>query len=618
MPAKEPFRLAIQRFSEFYIPSMPHPVPSFLFQYVPAFESLRDYRLSYLKRDLFAGLTVAAVAVPQAMAYATIFDMPVELGLFTAIVMTAVGALLDSSKQLINGPTNAISIAMLSALAVVPESQRVSAAILMALLIGMIQTAIALLKFGDLSRFVSQAVIVGFTLGASVLLILDQSKNVLGLKSRGNHEDHFLVRFWMTMSDGGSIHLPTVAVGLGTIVIAIGFRIVNNRWKLGLPELLLAIAVVAIILAILDPSKTSGVKLVDKVPRALPSFQMPTIDIQLARELSSSAAAIAFLGLLEAIAMAKSIAAKTGQKLDMNQQCLSEGVANMAGSFFRCFPGSGSLTRSYINHTSGAATQWSGVFSAIGVALTILFLAPYAEYIPRAALAGVLLLTATRMVDLSSLKYYWRATRFDALILTATALSAVLISIEFCILIGVFLSFTFYVPRAAKITMSELTVTSRRVIREVQPNDYRCPLLRVYNLEGELFFGSSPDFERLLEFIEADLPDTLRVIIFRVKRIRNPDAVCTQILQGFVERLQQRNIVVMLSGIRPDLLTIIENVRLNRVIGSENLFCEGAEIWASTLEAMRKAYALIGDNRCDQCPNRNKMVGPPTDWSYMI
>jgi SulP family sulfate permease len=254
----------------------------------------------------------------------------------------------------------------------------------------------------------------------------------------------------------------------------------------------------------------------------------------------------------------------------------------------------------------------------MGVALTILFLAPYAEYIPRAALAGVLLLTATRMVDLSSLKYYWRATRFDALILTATALSAVFISIEFCILIGVFLSFTFYVPRAAKITMSELTVTSRRVIREVQPNDYRCPLLRVYNLEGELFFGSSPDFERLLESIEADLPDTLRVIIFRVKRIRNPDAVCTQILQDFVERLQERNIVVMLSGVRPDLLKILENVRLDRVIGPENLFCEGAEIWASTLKAMREAYALIGDNRCEQCPNRNNMVGPPTDWSYMI
>jgi len=558
------------------------------------------------------------VAVPQAMAYATIFDMPVELGLFTAIVMTTVGALLDSSKQLINGPTNAISIAMLSALAVVPESQRVSAAIMMALLIGTIQTSIALLRFGDLSRFVSQAVIVGFTLGASVLLVLDQLKNVLGLKSRGNHEDHFLSRFWLTLSQGDGVHWPTVAVAVGTIALAVGFRAINNRFKLGLPELLLAIAGVAVVLAMLDPTKTSGVKLIDKVPRELPSFQLPSIDLQLARELSSSAAAIAFLGLLEAIAMAKSIASKTGQKLDMNQQCLSEGVANIAGSFFRCFPGSGSLTRSFINHTSGAATQWSGVFSAVGVALTILFLAPYAQYIPRPALAGVLMLTATRMVDLSSLKYYLRATRFDALILIATALSAIFISIEFCILIGVFLSFTFYVPRAAKISMSELTVTNQRVIREVQPKDDRCTKLRIYNLEGELFFGSSPDFERLLDSIEADIPETLRVIIFRVKRIRNPDAVCTQILQSFVERIQERKIEVMLSGIRPDLSKILHNVGLDEILGQQNLFCEGAEIWASTLNAMQRAYRLIGEDRCVQCPNRDKMVGPPTDWSYMI
>ncbi len=146
---------------------------NFLFRYIPALDSLRTYSFISFRRDLFAGMTVAAVAVPQAMAYALIFGMPVEMGLYTAIVMTTVGALFDSSKQLINGPTNAISIAMLSALSVVPEDQRVSAAIMMALLIGLIQTAIALLRFGDLSRFISHAVIVGFTLGASILLLLD-------------------------------------------------------------------------------------------------------------------------------------------------------------------------------------------------------------------------------------------------------------------------------------------------------------------------------------------------------------------------------------------------------------------------------------------------------------
>ena len=589
-----------------------------IYRYIPAFDSLRTYSIASFRKDLFAGLTVAAVAVPQAMAYATIFGMPVELGLYTAIVMTTVGALLDSSKQLINGPTNAISIAMLSALSMVPDDKRIAAAIMMALLIGAIQTSIALLRFGDLSRFISHAVIVGFTLGASILLLLDQLKNVLGLKAQGDPHDHFLVRFWRTMTEGGTVHWHTLEIAGLTIVSALFFRALNKRYKLGLPELLLALTVSASTLAFLDPEKNSGVKLLDKVPRELPTFQLPEIDLGLARDLSGSAAAVAFLGLLEAVAMAKSISAKTGQKLDMNQQCLSEGLANMAGSFFRCFPGSGSLTRSYINHTSGAVSQWSGVISAAGVAATILVLAPFAQYIPKSALAGVLLLTATRMTDFSALKYYWKATRFDAFILTATALSAVLISVEFCILIGVFLSFAFYVPRAAQIIMSELTVTPERVIREVQESDPRCSLIRIYNLEGELFFACAPEFERLLETIQEECPPGMRVVILRMKRTRNPDAVCLHVLQAFIEQMQAKKVIVLLSGVRENMSRVMSNVGIDTLVGSDNIFREEAEIWASTIDARQRAYALLKNDRCQNCPAQATSEMKSSDWSYMV
>ncbi len=147
-------------------------------------------------RDTMAGLTVAAVAVPQAMAYAQIAGIPPQYGLYTAIVMTTVGALLDSSKQLINGPTNAISIAVLSALVGFGEDERLQAAILLALLVGVVQIGISLLRLGDLTRYVSHSVIVGFTLGAAILLVLDQLKNLLGLPAAGTGEDHFLKRVW--------------------------------------------------------------------------------------------------------------------------------------------------------------------------------------------------------------------------------------------------------------------------------------------------------------------------------------------------------------------------------------------------------------------------------------
>jgi len=570
------------------------------------------------RRDFFAGITVAAVAVPQAIAYAKIFGMPAEMGLYTAIVMTTVGAMLDSSRQLINGPTNAISIAMLSALASIDgDERRRSAAILMALLVGLIQTAISLGRFGDLSRFISKAVIVGFTLGASILLLMDQLKNLLGLQVATDPHDHFLVRFWKTISASDGIHTPTLCVALATLAIALAIRWINRRFSVWLPEFLIALVAVSIGLYWIDPSGGSNVKLTENIPRKLPWFSLPVWDWTMVRELSGSALAIAFLGVLEAMAMAKSIAAKTGEKLDMNQQCLSEGLANTVGSFFNCFPGSGSLTRTYINHSSGAATQWSGVISAAGVAATILLFAPFASYIPRPALAAILVLTAFRMTEVAALKYIVKATRFDAWILAITALSAILVSVEFCILIGVALSFALYIPKAAKISLTELAVTTDRVIREVQPNDPRCSLVRIYNLEGELFFGSSPDFENLIESIQQQVEPSWKVIILRLKRARNPDSVCMQILEQFIRRMNAQGVTVMLSGVDQEILKVLANVGILELIGASNVFREESEIWASTIQALKAAYDLLGSQRCKHCPNHPGQLDA-SDWSYMI
>lgn len=589
-----------------------------LYRWVPALGSLRGYTASMFQRDFFAGITVAAVAVPQAIAYAKIFGMPAEMGLYTAIVMTSVGAMLDSSKQLINGPTNAISIAMLSALASIDgDERRRSAAILMALLVGLIQTAISLGRFGDLSRFISKAVIVGFTLGASILLLMDQLKNVLGLQVATDPHDHFLVRFWKTIASSDGAHWPTACVALATLSIALAMRWINRRFSVWLPEFLIALVAVSAGLYWLDPSRELQVKLTESVPRKLPIFGLPEWDWMMVRELSGSALAIAFLGLLEAMAMAKSIASKTGDKLDMNQQCLSEGLANTVGSFFNCFPGSGSLTRTYINHSSGAATQWSGVISAAGVATTILLFAPFASYIPRPALAAILVLTAFRMTEVATLKYIAKATRFDALILAITALSAILVSVEFCILIGVALSFALYIPKAAKISMTELAVTTDRVIREVQPSDQRCSLIRIYNLEGELFFGSSPEFENLMDSIEAQRQPQWKVIILRLKRARNPDSVCMHILEKFIRRMHSHGVTVMLSGVDEEMLGVLANVGILQLIGAANLFREESEIWASTIQALKSAYSKLGSNRCDHCPNHPAHLDA-NDWSYMI
>ena len=412
-------------------------VARFFCKNLPAIQALRDYTFAAGRADLLAGLSVAAVAVPQAMAYAIAAGVPAEYGLYTAIVMTAVGALFASSKQLINGPTNVISIAVLSALAPIPAELKLASAFTLALLVGVFQTLITLLRLGDLTRYISHSVVVGFTTGASLLLVIDQTRNLFGWSGGGDAREHFLVRTWHTWTQSGSPHLATTMIGIGAMVFLLALRAMKRRlgW-LFLPELLVTVIVAAFLVAVLRLDQ-QGVQVVGAIPSVLPSFAWPKLPTHHMVELSESALAIATLGLLEALAMAKHLAAQTGENFDLNQQCLSEGLANITGSLFHCIPGSGSLTRSAINHQAGARTQWSGIWSAAAVALILLAFAPYARFVPRSALAGILMVTAVGMIDWKALPFHLRATRFDGFIVLTTAVAAVGVSVEFCILIGV-------------------------------------------------------------------------------------------------------------------------------------------------------------------------------------
>lgn len=565
-----------------------------VFRKVPALDALRTYTLMDLRADTVAGATVAAVAVPQAMAYGLVAGVPPEHALYTAIVMTAVGALFDSSRHLINGPTNAISIALLSALAIVPPERHIEGAVLLALLIGGWQLLITLLRLGDLSRYISHSVIVGFTLGAGMLLPLDQVKNLFGLRAMGDPHDPFVARFLETVLHGGPIHAPTLAVGLATIALILALRQVKARigWTL-LPELLLAVIVMAGATRLLGLAD-AGVKVVGDIPAALPSFTWPRVDLELARELSSSALAIGLLGLLEALAMAKAIAAHSRQKLDMNQQCLSEALANLAAGFFQAIPGSGSLTRSSINQQAGGMTQWAGVVSAILVAATVVAFGPFARSIPKAALAGILMVSAWRMVDWHGLAYHLRTTRFDAAIVTATAFSAVFISIEFCVLIGIAMSFVLAVQRAGRVVFTEFVVADDGVIHERQAGEAVDRRLLLFGLEGELFFGSSTDLEHHLGAIEERYDGTVQVVVLRCKRVRSPDAVCLHTLAEFLDRSAHRGVRVLLCGVRPELMAALDRSGMARRFGP--FFAEASTRNSSTIAAIRYAHQLIDEH----------------------
>jgi len=574
-------------------------------RWVPALGSLRGYAWEDARADLVAGLTVAAVAVPQAMAYALVAGLPPVYGLYTAIVMTAVGALFNASRQLVNGPTNAISIAVLSVLANLTETDaRVQAAILLALMVGTIQLGITLFRLGDLERYISHSVIVGFTAGASALLFLDQLKNLLGLRAVGDAHAHFLVRVFRSLTEGGGLQPETAAVGLGTIAAVVGSRALKRRLGLRLaPELLAVVIAMGAASAWLGLD-ARGVAVIGEIPGHLPSFGAPAFELGELRELATGALAIAVLGLLEAISMSKALAASTRQKLDMNQQCLSEGLANVVGSFFQCMPGSGSLTRSAINQQAGAVTQWAGLVSALSVAVTMVVFAPFARFIPRAALAGILMVTAWNMVDWRALFYHLRTTRFDAAIVTATAVAAVGISIEFCVLVGVFMSFMLTVPRAGQMLLTEFTLTGGN-LREHLPGDAPCPRILVFGLEGEMFFGATAALEAHFAAIEERIGPDTRVLVLRLKRARNPDAVGLTLLEEFMARVRARGVHVLLCGVRAEFADKLNRTGMSARLG-ERLFLEQPVRLTSTMLAIRHAYELIGEDVCSVCPRRGR------------
>ena len=389
---------------------------------------------------------------------------------------------------------------------------------------------------------------------AAALLAVGQVGNALGIRDQGTGLQHVLYRLWLTLTHGDPVNPKAVTIAAATLALAVLARRLVQRYRLPRMDMLLVLIIVAWVayLAGWTIPGNNGKTLIavaGAVPSSLPTLHIPSIKLNWMVQLSPDALAIAFLGLLEALAIAKSIANQTGQVLDFNRQCLAEGIANLVGGFFRCLPGSGSLSRSAINFQSGGATRFVGIITAAAVALAVVALAPLARFVPKPALAALLLLTATRLIDLPRLGYTIRASRQDATVLTITVVAGIGFGLDASILVGAALSLVLYVSRAAKLRLTELVVDRNGVIREKVAADPPAESFALYDLEGELFFGAAPALERCLTLIQQQVQTAqLRYLVLRLKRVRNIDAVCLERLDHFLRAFSTSGVTVLLAG----------------------------------------------------------------------
>jgi sulfate permease, SulP family len=583
------------------------------------------YTSEELKRDVLAGLTVAAIALPEVMAYALLAGVDPRYGLYSAIVVTAVAALFGSSSHLINGPTSAISLVVFGALSFFDPEQKVEAAeamFLIGAMVGSIQILISVFKLGDLTRYISESVILGFMAAAAALLALSQVGNALGIHDRGTGAQHVLHRLWLTLAHGDRYNYKALGVTAVTLALALILRGIVHRRRLPHFDMLAAFMIVAVGTYYLEWTRPGAfgktvIAVSGSVPATLPTFHVPKIKLIWMRDLGTQSLAIAFLGLLEAMAISKSIANQSGQVFDFNRQCLAEGLANLAGGFFRCLPGSGSLSRSAINYQSGAATRFSGMVVAFSIAVAVLLFAPLARYVPKPALAALLLLTAARLIEPGRIVSAFRASRLDAFTLVVTAVSGLAFGLDAAILIGVAISILLFVPRAAKLKANELVLDDFGVVRERLATDPVCNAYLLYDLEGELFFGAAPELERCFaDLLYRAQAEGIRHLVLRVKRVRNPDLMCLERLEHFLKSSQRRGLTVLLAGARSNLLEALQRLGFAKWLPDDRIFVQSFNEDSATLAAVRKVYELLGDaNPCKHCWPKKAAVGRER-WLY--
>lgn len=393
---------------------------------------LRDRRV--LRTDVLAGLTGAIVVLPQGVAFATLAGMPPAYGLYSAMVPCVIAALFGSSRVMVTGPANAISLTVLAVMAPLahPESPRyVELVITLAFMVGVWQLLLALVKAGRLIDYVSHTVIVGFTAGAAVLIVNSQVRNFFGIDiPRGTSVAQTIVGF--------VTHLPTiqpVAVATGglTLIAAVLWQPLNRI----VPAMLVAVvagSVVAALFRWVEPSLT--LRTVDALPSAIPPLSAPDLSLDTLRLLLIPSVAMTLLALAEAVSIAQALAKRRQEKLDGNQEFLGQGIANVVGSFFSSYPASGSFNRSGVNMAAGAVTPFSAICAAAFLLLILLFVAPLARFLPLAAVAAILFLVAWNLVDRREIRYLL-SDKFERVTLVSTFVATLAIPLEWAILLGV-------------------------------------------------------------------------------------------------------------------------------------------------------------------------------------
>ena len=539
---------------------------------------------------MLAGLTGAIIGVTQGVAFAYIAGLPPEYGLYGGMIVPIITAFYGSSLQLISGPTTALSLVLFASLSQLEDPgsmDYINLAFTLTLLVGMIQLIFGVINLGRLVTFVSHSVILGFMAGAAVLIFTNQMEHIMGVDLERGSSFNDSWKNIISMIPNANIYALIVAGFTMTISI-----ILKIFWK-GSPYMFIAIVCGAILSFFLG-TESKDIATVSEIPSSLPPISISKISFNDFRQLMLSAFAIALLGLIEAVSIARSIAVKTKQPIDSNQEFIGQGLSNVIGSFLSCYVSSASFSRSALNHQAGAKTPMASIISAVLLMIIVVFCAPMAVYLPMPAIGGIILLVALSLIDIRQIQAIIKTSKREGFIMLVTFLSTLFLDLEFAIYIGVIFSLLFYLDRTSQpsiITVVPNPEPSKRVFLNIDKiEQHECPQLKIIRIDGSLYFGAVEHITKMLDELRKNEQKNLLLIGSGINHLDQEGAT---LLVNEARLRKKKGGKLYISSLKNKTLDLVLSGYISE-LGKENVF-------RTKKEAIAEIYKRLEPTICDEC-----------------
>ncbi len=522
-----------------------------------------------LKADLIAGITVALVLIPQSMAYAQLAGLPPHYGLYASFLPGMVAAIFGSSRQLATGPVAVVSLLTASALEPIAASGSdayLAYAIILALFVGVFQLLLGLLRLGVLVNFLSHPVVVGFTNAAAIIIATSQISKIFGVTvEKAAH--HYETVWRVIESAFHNTHYPTLAMGVLSLAILFLFKKFLPKW----PNVLIAVAVATVISWLFDFAGKGGA-VIGSIPEGLPGFSIPDANWSDVSGLMGTAIAIGLIGFMEAISIAKAMAARTQQKLDPNQELVGQGLSNLVSGLFSGYAVSGSFSRSAVNINAGALTGFSSIVTGVVVGITLLWLTPLLYHLPQATLASVIIMAVANLVKIEPIKYAWKVQKHDGIVAMVTFGLTLLLAphLENGIIVGVLLSLGLFLHRTMRPRIALLARHPDGTLRDAKVHDLTvCPHISMIRFDMSLYFANTGYFEdTILEQVSSH-PE-VRYIIIDAESINHIDATGEEMLHSLAKALDESGVEFLFARTKLQVLAVFIRTGFIQTLGEDH------------------------------------------------